>query len=79
MKKITYSNSQNSGALSAEDWVLLVRLLKFITSDQDKGGAGQAITIRFHFAPSTTEAILEFTDSEQKDLLSITDLLNQNS
>ena len=62
MRKITYVKSQNLGALCVEDWVILERLLKSTISALVKGGGEPVTFIHFHYAPSTTEVILEFTD-----------------
>lgn len=62
MRKIIYEKSQNSGALCAEDWVILERLLRSITSDLIKDGVEPVTFIHFRYAPSITEVTLEFTD-----------------
>jgi hypothetical protein len=62
MRRITYAKSQNSVALSAEDWALLELLLKSITSEQDKDGEGPVTFIQFLYAPNTTEVKLVFMD-----------------
>ena len=54
--------SQNLVALYAEDWDTLERLLKSTISAPDRDGVAVAITMRFHSAPSTIEARLEFMD-----------------
>jgi len=62
MSRITYVKSQNSGVLSAEDWVILERLLKYTISALVKDGGEPVTFIHFHYAPSITEVTLEFTD-----------------
>lgn len=61
MRKITYVKSQNSGALCADDWATLERLLKFTISEQGKDGGDQAIFIHFRYAPNTIEVELAYT------------------
>lgn len=61
MRKITYVKWQNSGALCADDWATLERLLRFTMSEQGKAGGDQATFIRFRYAPNTTEVELEYT------------------
>ena len=62
MKKPICPLSQNSVVLSASDWDTLELLLKSTTSAPDRAGAGVVITMRYHSAPSTIEARLEFMD-----------------
>jgi hypothetical protein len=61
MRKITYVKSQNSGALCADDWATLERLLKFTISEQGKDGGDQAIFIQFRYAPNIIEVELAYT------------------
>jgi hypothetical protein len=62
MRKNIYQESQNLVVLSAEDWDALEHLLKSTISEQDRGGAAVAITMRFPSAQNTIEAKLEFMD-----------------
>jgi len=61
MRKITYVKWQNSGALCADDWATLERLLKFTISEQGKDGGDQDIFIQFRYAPNTIEVELAYT------------------
>lgn len=62
MRKIIYVKSQNSGALSAEDWDLLEHLLRFTTLGRGKAGEDPVTFIHFLYAPNTIEVKLEFMD-----------------
>jgi hypothetical protein len=74
MKKIISLVWRDSDARYAEDLALTIRRLRSIIFGQDKDERGLHTTIRFHFAQSTTEVILEYTDSEPKALPSTTAL-----
>ena len=62
MKSSICHESQNSVVLSASDWDTLELLLKSTTCAPDRAGAAVVITMRYHSAPSTIEARLEFMD-----------------
>ena len=62
MKRITYVTSQNSGALSAEDWGFLEHLLRYTISALDGDGEDQVTFIHFRYAPNTIEVELAFMD-----------------
>jgi len=74
MKKIISLVWSNSDARYADDLALTIRRLKSIIFGQEQGEEGLRTTIRFHFAQNITEVVLEYTDSEPKDLESTTAL-----
>jgi len=74
MKKIISLVWSNSDARYADDLALTIRRLKSIIFGQEQGEEGLRTTIRFHFAQNITEVVLEYTDSELKDLPSTTAL-----
>ena len=74
MKKSISLVWQNSDARYADDLASTIRRLRSIIFGQDKDERGLHTTIRFRFAQNITEVILEYTDSEPKDLPSTTAL-----
>jgi len=74
MKKIISLVWSNSDARYADDLALTIRRLRCIIFGQDKDERGLRTKIRFHFAQNITEVVLEYTDSELKDLPSTTAL-----
>ena len=78
MKKTICLKLQPSDAWSAEELGTLIARLKFIICGPVKDGAGLRTTLQYHYAQNTTEAKLEFTDSEPKASPSTTDLPSRN-
>jgi hypothetical protein len=72
MKKIISLVWRPSDARYADDLVMTIVRLKSIIFGLDKDERGLRTTIRFLCAQSTIEVMMEYTDSELKDLPSTT-------